>query len=123
MSYATWWLEDDDRRQVVVADIEMNKDVDGYLRSGTRFWLVKPSVTLAGITGLETLVSGNYIGMSRWRADQAFRRAGGGTADVRQSHRPAPDTQAERLGSLNRGSPVFYRQIRGAGEELCARRG
>ena len=35
-------LEDDDRRQVVVADIEMNKDVDGYLRSGTRFWLVKP---------------------------------------------------------------------------------
>ena len=57
-------LEDDDRRQVVVADIEMNKDVDGYLRSGTRFWLVKPSVTLAGITGLETLVSGNYIGMS-----------------------------------------------------------
>ena len=57
-------LGDDERRQVVVADIEMNKDVDGYLRSGTRFWLVKPSVTLAGITGLETLVSGNYIGIS-----------------------------------------------------------
>ncbi|EXF43074.1 PqiB family protein [Pseudomonas sp. BAY1663] len=60
-------LEEDDRRQVVIADIEMNKDVEGYLRSGTRFWLVKPSVTLAGITGLETLVSGNYIGISRQR--------------------------------------------------------
>ena len=47
-----------------IATIEMNKDVEQYLRTSTRFWLVKPSVTLAGITGLETLVSGNYVAIS-----------------------------------------------------------
>jgi len=106
-------LGDDERRQVVVADIEMNKDVDGYLRSGTRFWLVKPSVTLAGITGLETLVSGNYIGISP--ADGETMRRFVALAE----EPPMSDSRiglhltlkAERLGSLNRGSPVFYRQI------------
>lgn len=106
-------LEDDDRRQVVVADIEMNKDVDGYLRSGTRFWLVKPSVTLAGITGLETLVSGNYIGMSPADGEPTKRFV------ALAEEPPMSDSRiglhltlkAERLGSLNRGSPVFYRQI------------
>ncbi len=33
-------------------------------RPARAFWLVKPSVTLAGITGLETLVSGNYVATS-----------------------------------------------------------
>ncbi len=106
-------LEDDDRRQVVVADIEMNKDVDGYLRSGTRFWLVKPSVTLAGITGLETLVSGNYIGISPADGEDTRRFV------ALTEEPPMSDSRiglhltlkADRLGSLNRGSPVFYRQI------------
>src|SRR5690606_4933721 len=48
----------------VKVTLEMDKRVEPHLRSNTRFWLVKPSVTLAGITGLETLVSGNYIAAS-----------------------------------------------------------
>jgi len=106
-------LEEDGRRQVVVADIEMHKDVEGYLRSGTRFWLVKPSVTLAGITGLETLVSGNYIGISPAGGEETRRFA------ALAEEPPMSDSRiglhltlkADRLGSLNRGSPVFYRQI------------
>ncbi len=106
-------LGDDERRQVVVAEIEMNKDVDGYLRSGTRFWLVRPSVTLAGITGLETLVSGNYIGISPADGEDTRRFV------ALTEEPPMSDSRiglhltlkADRLGSLNRGSPVFYRQI------------
>lgn len=48
----------------VIATIEMRKEAEPHLTTGTRFWLVKPSVSLAGITGLETLVSGNYIAVS-----------------------------------------------------------
>jgi len=106
-------LGDDERRQVVVAEIEMNKDVDSYLRSGTRFWLVRPSVTLAGITGLETLVSGNYIGISPADGEDTRRFV------ALTEEPPMSDSRiglhltlkADRLGSLNRGSPVFYRQI------------
>ncbi len=37
----------------VVATIEINKEARQYLSKGTRFWLVKPRVSLAGVTGLE----------------------------------------------------------------------
>ena len=57
-------LDDEGSNRGVIATIEMNMDVDQYLKTNTRFWLVKPSVSLAGITGLETLVSGNYIAAS-----------------------------------------------------------
>jgi len=106
-------LDQQDAQQHVVAEVEMHKDVGEYLRSETRFWLVKPSVTLAGITGLETLVSGNYIGISPASGEPARRFI------ALAEEPPIPDARAglhltlkaERLGSLNRGSPVFYRQI------------
>src|SRR3990167_8962863 len=54
-------LDDSGERRGVRATLDMDKRVEQRLRTNTRFWLVKPSVSLAGITGLETLVSGNYI--------------------------------------------------------------
>ncbi|WP_193791194.1 MlaD family protein, partial [Pseudomonas sp. BIOMIG1BDMA] len=45
----------------VIASIELTKESREYLNNDTRFWLVKPRVSLAGVTGLETLVSGVYI--------------------------------------------------------------
>jgi paraquat-inducible protein B len=91
----------------------MNKDFEQYLKTSTRFWLVKPSVSLAGITGLETLVSGNYIAVSpgEGEPDRKFKALA--------KEPPLSDSipglhltiKAERLGSLNRGSPVFYKQI------------
>uniref|UniRef100_UPI000F49E8F7 MlaD family protein n=3 Tax=Pseudomonas TaxID=286 RepID=UPI000F49E8F7 len=64
-------LDDEGNTRGVIATVEMNKDVQQYLKSSTRFWLVKPSVTLAGITGLETLVSGNYIAISPGEGEPA----------------------------------------------------
>jgi paraquat-inducible protein B len=97
----------------VIATLEMDKDVEPHLLTGTRFWLVKPSVSLAGITGLETLVSGNYIAASPGEGEP--------TREFTALSEPPPlaDTEpglhltlkAERLGSLGRDSPVFYKQI------------
>lgn len=106
-------LDDEGKTRGVIATIEMNKDVEQYLRTSTRFWLVKPSVTLAGITGLETLVSGNYVAISPGEGESSRKF----TALVKEP--PLSDSKpglhltikADRLGSLNRGSPVFYKQI------------
>ncbi len=43
------------------ADLAMDPRVEDMLLEGTEFWTVKPSISLAGITGLEALVKGNYI--------------------------------------------------------------
>ncbi|MGE8416453.1 MAG: MlaD family protein [Pseudomonas sp.] len=107
-------LDDQGSNKGVVATVEMNKDVEQYLRTNTRFWLVKPSVSLAGITGLETLVSGNYIAVSPGEGGEPTRKF---TALVEEP--PLSDAKpglhlvikADRLGSLTRGSPVFYKQI------------
>lgn len=49
-----------DLKQVeVVANIY--PEAKTVLRKNTKFWLVKPSASLAGISGIDALVSGNYI--------------------------------------------------------------
>ncbi|MGG2399561.1 MlaD family protein [Pseudomonas sp. SH1-B] len=97
----------------VVAQLEVNKDLEQYLRDGTRFWLVKPNVSLAGISGLETLVSGNYITFSPGEGESsrsftALTQEPPMGDDVPGLHLTL---KADRLGSLNRDSPVFYKQI------------
>lgn len=106
-------LDDEGERRGVLATLELNQDFSENLRADTRFWLVKPNLSLAGITGLETLVSGNYIAVSPGQGEP--------TRDfvALASAPPLPDSQpglhltlkADRLGSLDRDSPVFYRQV------------
>jgi len=97
----------------VIATIEMNKAADEHLTTGTRFWLVKPSVTLAGISGLETLVSGNYIAVDPGKGEPTKRFKALSAAPPLSDAEPGLHLtlKADRLGSLNRDSPVFYKQI------------
>lgn len=106
-------LDDSGEALSVVATVEMNKEIEPHLRSNTRFWLVKPSVSLAGVKGLETLVSGNYIAFSPGDGEPTLE------FQALPQPPPLPDDRpglhltlkAERLGSLNRESPVFFKQI------------
>ena len=97
----------------VIATLEMNKEVEPQLRSNTRFWLVKPHVSLAGITGLETLVSGNYIAVSPGDGEPSLAFQALPEAPPLADDQPGLHLtlKAERLGSLNRDSPVFYKQL------------
>lgn len=106
-------LDDHGKERGVQVTIEMDKRVEAQLRSNTRFWLVKPSVSLAGITGLETLVSGNYITASPGDGESARKFVALTEAPPMADSTPGLHLtlKAERLGSLNRDSPVFYKQI------------
>lgn len=97
----------------VVATIEMNPAAEPHLLTNTRFWLVKPSVTLAGITGLETLVSGNYIAVSPGDGEPTKYFVALPEAPPLSDSEPGLHLtlKADRLGSLDRDSPVFYKQI------------
>ena len=52
----------DEDLQSVSVEIEMNKRTRALLGEDAVFWLVRPEVSLSGISGLETLTGGNYIG-------------------------------------------------------------
>jgi paraquat-inducible protein B len=53
----------DDLSRVLVT-VRMDKDVAPILHSDNQFWIVSPNVSLNGISGLGTILSGPYINMA-----------------------------------------------------------
>jgi len=50
-----------DDGQAVIVEARMNREVNKYLNSKAKFWIVHPDVGSHGISGLDTIVSGSYI--------------------------------------------------------------
>lgn len=51
-----------DLRKIEVR-VSIKSSMKDALRKDTQFWLVTPKASLAGVSGLDALVGGNYIGM------------------------------------------------------------
>ncbi|STD45083.1 paraquat-inducible protein B [Edwardsiella tarda] len=49
--------------RAVEVTLNIQRSMQHTLRQGTQFWLVNPQVSLAGVSGLDALVGGNYIAM------------------------------------------------------------
>ena len=65
------------------AELSVDPLFEDYLVEDTDFWVVKPSISLGGITGLEALVKGNFIAVrpgERWLAQARVRRPSQGAA-------------------------------------------
>lgn len=58
----------------VVIEIQMDSGTDELLRQDTVFWVVKPRIEAAGISGLETLFSGAYIQCHPGTSEEETRR-------------------------------------------------
>ena len=100
-------------RQGVVVIVELVKEAEPYLVGDTRFWVVRPRIAGGQVSGLGTLFSGSYIGADLGKSGNKLRDFVGleippiVTGDV-------PGRQfmlhADTLGSLQIGSPVYFRQ-------------
>ena len=98
----------------VLVSIEMTKEAKRFTASDTRFWVVRPHVGASGVTGLNTLLSGAYIGVDAGKSED--------TKDDFVGLEDAPPItvdqkgrqftlHGESLGSIDVGSPVFYRRV------------
>ncbi len=101
-----------DLKQVLVT-AEMDKSVSDFLAAGAKFWIARPRFSAAGITGLDTLVSGSYIIMQPGQGDRKDEFKGLDEPPMDQpdaaGHRYTVHTS--RLGALSQGSSVYYRGI------------
>ncbi len=106
----------EDRSNVLVR-AELTRDAASLAREGTRFWVVRPRLGVSGVSGLGTLLSGAYIGMDvstpEEGAETVTEFVGLETPPEVTSDRPGTrfTLQAQNLGSLDIGSPVYYRRI------------
>ena len=92
---------------------KINKSAAGLMVEDAKFWVVEPRVTLSGISGLGTLLSGNYIGLQPGKSNKSQRRFA--ALDVPPFVADQPGRQfvlkANDLGSLGSGAPVYYRRL------------
>jgi len=102
-----------DRSHISVA-IELDKDARAFATKGTRYWVVRPRIGASGVSGIDTLLSGAFIGADAGDSDEDQSDFTGLEAPPAVTH-GAPGRRfvlhASDLGSLDIGSPVYYRRI------------
>jgi len=99
----------------IMVTAELVKDAKKWLNENTRFWVVRARVAAGEVSGLGTIFSGAYIAIDPGKGDKPARVFKGleippiVTTDLPGRHYLL---RAERLGSLDIGSPVYFRQIK-----------
>lgn len=101
-------------RRSVVAKVELSKEAESFATQGARYWVVRPRIGAGGVSGVDTLLSGAFIG-----ADAGESKIPEKTFTGLES--PPPVTYGEKgkrfllsaddLGSLDIGSSIYYRRI------------
>ncbi|MHC8400919.1 PqiB family protein [Pseudomonas sp. MDT1-17] len=107
-------VELSDDQKSVNATIKLAKQAESFTREDSQFWVVRPRIGAGGVSGIDTLLSGDYIGADIGQANARAKNFTG-------LEKPPPITYGEPgkrftlrtqdLGSLDIGSPVYYRKI------------
>jgi len=94
--------------------LRLHRNAASLANTGGRFWIVHPEIGFSGVRGLDTLVTGVRLNVLPGDGPPADHFTGLNQA-------PAPNAvdqgrafilQGDRLGSLNSGAPVFYREFK-----------
>jgi len=103
----------DDYRQVI-ATAEMSPRTEQFLVKDTQFWVVRPQISGANVSGLGTLISGAYIGMEIGHAKERERHyvaLEDAPLETGGVHGRFFTLKTPELGSINKGTPVFFRRL------------
>ena len=101
--------------QHVIVTVRMNREAEPLLTDKAKFWVAKPRFFAGSLTGLQTLISGAFIELlpSGEGGTPTTEFVGLENPPVLQSDVPGRTflLRAPRLGSLNLGSPVLFRDL------------
>ncbi|CAG1019674.1 Intermembrane transport protein PqiB [Burkholderiaceae bacterium] len=106
-------LSDDHQR--VLVGVRFDRSAAGIAVEDTLFWVVRPRFGTAGVSGLGTLLSGAYIGVDAGVSEKPRKRYVGLEMPpfvLRGEPGRTFVLRANDLGSLDVGSPVYYRRTR-----------
>jgi paraquat-inducible protein B len=99
----------------VVATVDFSRGARELLKEDTRFWIVRPQIGAAGISGIETLFSGAYIALDPGSTGSAQTHYKG-IDDAPMVTRGAAGRRfllkAADIGSLYVGAPVYFHHLK-----------
>jgi paraquat-inducible protein B len=98
----------------VVATVQMAPKTEDFLVDDSKFWVVRPRISGANVSGLGTLISGAYVGVEIGRDTKPRREftalkvppVVGSEVEGRYFVLKTRD-----LGSLDTGTPLFFRRL------------
>jgi paraquat-inducible protein B len=102
----------DDRKRVVVV-VQLDRSAARFAVDDTTFWVVRPRIGAAGVSGLGTLFSGAYIATDAGISNTSRTEFVGLEAPplvLRGEPGKIFVLHSDDLGSLDVGSPVFHRR-------------
>ncbi len=97
----------------IYVDAEIYAEASQLLKSSTSFWLVKPQASFSGISGLDALVSGNYIAI---QPGTGIKQTEFTALESPPTERPSTNGLAvilnsNDLSSISVGTKIFYKKI------------
>lgn len=97
----------------VVVTARMSNTVASHLGGDSRFWVVKPQLGLGGVSGLDTLIAGNYIAVEFGSGKPAKDFTGLDHAPKISADTPGRSfiLMSYDAGALKEGAPIYFRNI------------
>lgn len=99
----------------VVLTVETTREAIPLLSDKTIFWIVKPQLFAGSVSGLDTILSGSYIGMlpSTEKGKPQTHFVGSEDPPILSSSVPGTifTLETKKLGAISLGSPIFYRGL------------
>jgi len=103
----------DDLKSVIVT-AQLDSTANNLARSDSKFWIVHPQISLSGVSGLDTLISGNYIEIvTGYEGKPETTFTGLSHPDGRDPMSPDLYLRlvSERMPSVGVNSPILFRQM------------
>jgi paraquat-inducible protein B len=94
--------------------VNLAKMAEQFLSDNTRFWIVRPRLRGVTVSGLDTLLSGAYIAVDpgeKGTEQLEFIGLDAPPSIIGDTKGKLFTLKAEALGSLDYGSPIYYRDI------------
>lgn len=98
----------------VIVKATLDRSASKLACAGSRFWVVRPKISFSGISGLETLISGSYIGVKPGKGFRTKFFKGLENPPIGDPNEAGLKIiiRADKLGSLHEGAPVYYREVK-----------
>ncbi|RJX72835.1 MCE family protein [Vibrio sinensis] len=99
----------------IYVEADIYPEATKLLSKNTRFWMVKPTASLSGISGLDALVSGNYIAIQpsdlAAEPETVFTALEQAPTDLLTRDGLNITLKSRDLGGISIGSQIVYRKI------------
>ncbi len=94
--------------------LRLNRDAVSLATEGAQFWIVQPEISFGAVRGLDTILTGARINVNPGHGAPAQHFTGLDRPPLPRGHDGGRSfvLSGDRLGSVNAGSPVFYREVK-----------